>query len=148
MWEPQPLTTLRASKACRRENFTLPLPLYAGLMCARCPTHFILHRPNICKECKLWSTSLSSFTLGAHVSCFLGQVISPSPITVLYMCLRSLICHVSSICYKTMRQFLLPIFYRPMLHIYCRNEIKCTHFFDHVFFRMFDLRNFLTDYDI
>jgi hypothetical protein len=24
MWEPQPLTTLRASKACRRENFTLP----------------------------------------------------------------------------------------------------------------------------
>jgi hypothetical protein len=22
MWEPQPLTTLRASKACRRENFT------------------------------------------------------------------------------------------------------------------------------
>jgi hypothetical protein len=25
MWEPQPLTTLRASKACRGENFTLPL---------------------------------------------------------------------------------------------------------------------------
>jgi hypothetical protein len=24
MWEPQPLTTLRASKACRGENFTLP----------------------------------------------------------------------------------------------------------------------------
>jgi hypothetical protein len=23
MWEPQPLTTLRASKACRGENFTL-----------------------------------------------------------------------------------------------------------------------------
>jgi hypothetical protein len=22
MWEPQPLTTLRASKACRGENFT------------------------------------------------------------------------------------------------------------------------------
>jgi hypothetical protein len=22
MWEPQPLITLRASKACRRENFT------------------------------------------------------------------------------------------------------------------------------
>jgi hypothetical protein len=26
MWEPQPLTTLRASKAYRGENFTLPLP--------------------------------------------------------------------------------------------------------------------------
>jgi hypothetical protein len=26
MWEPQPLTTLRASKACRGENFTF-LPL-------------------------------------------------------------------------------------------------------------------------
>jgi hypothetical protein len=24
MWEPQPLTALRASKACRGENFTLP----------------------------------------------------------------------------------------------------------------------------
>jgi hypothetical protein len=24
MWEPQPLTTLRPSKACRGENFTLP----------------------------------------------------------------------------------------------------------------------------
>jgi hypothetical protein len=24
MWEPQPLTTLRAFKACRGENFTLP----------------------------------------------------------------------------------------------------------------------------
>jgi hypothetical protein len=24
MWEPQPLTTLRASKACRGENFKLP----------------------------------------------------------------------------------------------------------------------------
>jgi hypothetical protein len=28
MWEPQPLTTLRASKACRRESFTLPLPYH------------------------------------------------------------------------------------------------------------------------
>jgi hypothetical protein len=26
MWEPQPLTTLRASKACRGENFTFTLP--------------------------------------------------------------------------------------------------------------------------
>jgi hypothetical protein len=25
MWEPQPLTILRAFKACRGENFTLPL---------------------------------------------------------------------------------------------------------------------------
>jgi hypothetical protein len=25
MWEPQPLTTLRASKACRGENFTFTL---------------------------------------------------------------------------------------------------------------------------
>jgi hypothetical protein len=25
MWEPQPLTTLRASKACRGENFTFYL---------------------------------------------------------------------------------------------------------------------------
>jgi hypothetical protein len=31
MWEPQPLTTLRASKACRGENFTLP-PLYEYLL--------------------------------------------------------------------------------------------------------------------
>jgi hypothetical protein len=30
MWEPQPLTTLRASKACRGENFTLP-PLMKSL---------------------------------------------------------------------------------------------------------------------
>jgi hypothetical protein len=29
MWEPQPLTTLRASKACRGENFTfLPYLFY------------------------------------------------------------------------------------------------------------------------
>jgi hypothetical protein len=28
MWEPQLLTTLRASKACRGENFTLPFYLY------------------------------------------------------------------------------------------------------------------------
>jgi hypothetical protein len=26
MWEPQPLTTLRASKTCRGENFTFTLP--------------------------------------------------------------------------------------------------------------------------
>jgi hypothetical protein len=29
MWEPEPLTTLRASKACRGENFTFFLPLPA-----------------------------------------------------------------------------------------------------------------------
>jgi hypothetical protein len=29
MWEPQPLTTLRAFKACRGENFTfLPYPIH------------------------------------------------------------------------------------------------------------------------
>jgi hypothetical protein len=27
MWEPQPLTTLRASKACRGENFTFTFTL-------------------------------------------------------------------------------------------------------------------------
>jgi hypothetical protein len=27
MWDPQPLTTLRASKDCRGENFTFFLPL-------------------------------------------------------------------------------------------------------------------------
>jgi hypothetical protein len=29
MWEPQPLTILRASKACRGENFTFYLVVYA-----------------------------------------------------------------------------------------------------------------------
>jgi hypothetical protein len=28
MWEPQPLTTLRAFKACRGENFTFYLTFY------------------------------------------------------------------------------------------------------------------------
>jgi hypothetical protein len=34
MWEPQPLTTLRASKACRGENFTLTL--YYGFLPVTC----------------------------------------------------------------------------------------------------------------
>jgi hypothetical protein len=31
MWEPQPLATLRASKACRGENFTFTLPYLYNL---------------------------------------------------------------------------------------------------------------------
>jgi hypothetical protein len=32
MWEPQPLTTLRASKACRGENFTFTFLPYADII--------------------------------------------------------------------------------------------------------------------
>jgi hypothetical protein len=31
MWEPQPLTTLRTSKACRGENFTFTFIILSGV---------------------------------------------------------------------------------------------------------------------
>jgi hypothetical protein len=52
MWEPQPLTTLRASKACRGENFTFFLPVLGYLKVHYClynshPLVLILCHKNI-----------------------------------------------------------------------------------------------------
>jgi hypothetical protein len=39
MWEPQPLTTLRASKACRGENFTFFIVFSSALAQRRIATY-------------------------------------------------------------------------------------------------------------
>jgi hypothetical protein len=55
MWEPQPLTTLRASKACRGENFTFYLYLWISGPRTSCGRNDENYRPTPRHVCPLHS---------------------------------------------------------------------------------------------
>jgi hypothetical protein len=87
MWEPQPLTTLRASKACRGENFTLPLMfvLLAGSYNSEVNGHPVRHRMRMGQSCEegemqnrlrvsprlTWLRGVNRFGLGKIMDAFI-----------------------------------------------------------------------------